>query len=180
MPPGESSRVVSSAGVSAVEGAAISCPWDDARLTWCLVGAVRVPRRYRFVIFAVDNCNCRRYRADNCNRSFNGDGPTQTHSRHPQSHVNSSRARQARPGPSDPRSLPLPDPDPARRPTPPVRATASTTDHQPVLHAPASQPRTARAAREPAEWGRVGWRNRVARCHFASHSKYPGARPGPC
>ena len=29
---------------------------------------VRVPRRYRFVIFAVDNCNCRRYRADNCNR----------------------------------------------------------------------------------------------------------------
>ena len=77
-----------------------------------------------------------------CNRSFNGDRPTQTHSRHTQSHADPSRARQARSGPSDPRSLP--------DPTDPPSEQASTTDPQPVLQ-PDSQPRTARAAREPAE-----------------------------
>ena len=47
---------------------------------------------------------------------------TQTHSRHTQSHADPNRARQARPGPSDPRSLP--------DPTDPPSEQASTTDHQ--------------------------------------------------
>ena len=77
-----------------------------------------------------------------CNRSFNGDRPTQTHSRHTQSHADPSRARQARSGPSGPRSLP--------DPTDPPSEQASTTDHQPVLSQPAPhRPRGPRAGRIP-------------------------------
>ena len=76
----------------------------------------------------------------NCNRSFNGDRPTQTHSRHTQSHADPSRARQARSGPSDPRSLP--------DPTDPPSEQASTTDHQPVLQ-PASPAPPARPESRP-------------------------------
>ena len=79
-----------------------------------------------------------------CNRSFNGDRPTQTHSRHTQSHADPSRARQARSGPSDPRSLPDPT-DPPSEQASTTHPTITTTSP------PASQPRTARAAREPAE-----------------------------
>ena len=77
---------------------------------------------------------------DFCNRSFNGDRPTQTHSRHTQSHADPSRARQARSGPSDPRSLP--------DPTDPPSEQASTTDHQPVLQ-PASPAPPARPESRP-------------------------------
>ena len=133
-----------------MEGAAISCPWDDARLTWCLVGAVRVPRRYRFVIFAVDNCNCRRYRADNCNRSFNGDGPTQTHSRHTQSHADPSRARQARSGPSDPRSLPDPTDPPIIVTATARRPCGANVQREATAAAPGTMHPTSTAVRQEA------------------------------
>ena len=65
---------------------------------------------------------------------------SKTHSRHTQSHADPSRARQARSGPSGPRSLP--------DPTDPPSEQASTTDHQPVLQ-PASPAPPARPESRP-------------------------------